>query len=213
MQKCKITKKIGLLAALIVSVPGFVCAEESVAPLSGPYFSMGVFAGGNFSQQTVSLRLPNGHQQTLSAELVTPSTNAGIRLGWGQVLTENIYLGLEAEGVVPFQSSTEQAVLGVRYVSKLRPEGAGFARVGWTSDGKSLFFVRAGAVNLSRTTEVPLYNYKSSADSGWAPAIGVGLEVALTKSVSIRLDMSHANASGETNLKTFQGALGISYRF
>ena len=213
MQNRRKAKSPLLLGAIFASLPGLAFATEPASPLAGPYMSIGVFAGGNFSQQTVSLRLPNGQQRTLSTELVTPTTNVGVRLGYGKVIFENIYLGAEAEGSLPFRASTEQYALGVRYITKTEAEGAGFVRLGWTPDGQSMVFVRAGALNLNRSVEVPQYNYRTKSDGGWAPAFGVGLEVGLSQNASVRLDMSHANTSGDSNLKTFQGSIGISYRF
>jgi outer membrane autotransporter protein len=138
---------------------------------------------------------------------------AGLRLGWGGMVQDNIYLSAELEGSIPFTATNTQTALGTEFRIKSGTEFAGFGRLGWSPDGRNLLFVRAGAINLNRSLEAPQFNYQSGTDNELAPAFGIGAEVVVSDRVSFRLDLTHAKGSGATDLKIFQGAVGLTYRF
>lgn len=188
-------------------------AQPSTPTLNGAYFSSGVFVGGDFSRQTIPLGIQNGQPRSLTTQIVTPSSMAGMRLGWGRVVQGGIYLGAELEGSMPFTATVSQTAVGTEFRAKSGLELAGFGRLGWSPDDRNLIFVRAGAISLNRSLEAPQFNYRSGPDNELAPAFGIGAEIAVTDRVSFRMDLTHARGSGETDLKIFQGAIGLSYRF
>jgi hypothetical protein len=207
-------KSLFFFTGLAISLSPLLAKAQEFSPkLNGAYFSSGVFAGGDFSRQTIPLGLRNGQSRDLTTEIVSPSSMAGLRLGWGSMVRENIYLSAELEGSIPFIAKNTQTALGTNFHVKSGVEFAGFGRLGWSSDGSNLLFVRAGAINLNRSLEVPQLNYQSGPNHEWAPAFGIGAEVSVSDRVSFRLDLTHARGSGATDLRIFQGAVGLTYRF
>lgn len=204
---------LAVVGVLISFAFGLAQAQQLPSNLHGAYFGAGVLVGGDFSRQTISLKLPNGQQRNLTAEIVSPTAMAGLRFGWGAMATDNLYLGAELEGSIPFVATQKQAVFGTTVQVKAGLEFAGFARLGWSPDGSNLLFVRAGAINLNRTLEAPQVGYRSGSTSQLVPAFGLGAEVAVSDRVSFRLDLTHAKDNGATDLQIFQGAVGLTYRF
>ena len=209
----KIKRFCAFAAFSITLAPLLAQAQEPAPTLNGAYFSSGIFVGGDFSRQTIPLRLQNGQQRNLTTEVVSPSSMAGLRLGWGGMVEDNIYLSAELEGSIPFTATNTQTALGTEFRIKSGIDYAGFGRLGWSPDGRNLLFVRAGAINLNRSLEAPQFNHQSGSDNELAPAFGIGAEVVVSDRVSFRLDLTHAKGSGATDLKIFQGAVGLTYRF
>jgi len=206
--------------AAVVMACGLLCSPASAREqnqsdrLTGPYVGAGLSVGATVSQHKVDtgIRIPN-FARTLSYENVSPSSQVELRLGWGTLAGSNFYLGLETEGLFPLQSRVENSLSNVQYNTLFGPELAAYGRLGWTPDGGTLLFVRAGAINLNRYVEAPKYGYSSKSDAGWAPIIGLGVEIPIYEKSFFRIDLSHADAGGKTEMKTYQASIGLGYRF
>jgi hypothetical protein len=108
------------------------------------------------------------------------AATAGLRAGWGHRFPAGLYLGAEAE--LFGASGRSRACVNGQCFSFTVDGGAGaFARAGWETQGRALFFVRGG-------TQVLFTNQGTQ----WAPAIGIGAEIPFAPRWRARLDITYA---------------------
>ncbi|BDG74074.1 hypothetical protein Rmf_40030 [Roseomonas fluvialis] len=137
----------------------------------------------------------------------------GARVGWGRLVTQHIYVGGEVEGLLPWNVTSRLNAYGVEYRARLRGEIGAFGRIGWSSDGRNLFFFRAGLV-------IPTQNFESvengnRARTEWTPVptFGIGAEIPLTASWAARMDVTYSWPSGVNVIESYRMNAGLVYRF
>lgn len=134
----------------------------------------------------------------------------GIRLGYGRILWEEFYFGGEADLSFPQLVEANLQVMGRSVTAGLRTEGSFYLRAGWTPNQETLLFVRAGVA-------VPRQVIQSGAFKAerWSPtpAVGVGIEHALTQHFSVRADITIMPAVTDNQIGSLRGTIGVAYRF
>lgn len=199
-----LTKAIALTATLI-AVPTAAQAET----FDGPY--VGVAAGWDRAEvdDRIVGTLP------LDADASQDSFLLGGYAGYNYKATENIVIGVEAafSGAVDDEvitTSGGQALeIDPRYSFDLT------ARAGYLVTDKALLYVRGGYANQRvRTTLVNADGEFRDSENldGWL--VGGGLEYALTKKISARLEYRYSdlgNDGGEFD--RHQTLVGVSYNF
>ena len=138
----------------------------------------------------------------------------GARVGWGTLLATHIYAGAELEGVAPYNVTSRLMAYGAEYRARLRNEVGAYARLGWTLDGGSLVFIRAGFSmprQVFQSTQSP--SGRNSADWSAVPAFGVGAEVPVWGPVFARVDVGYSMQHGANRLETYRLNAGLTLRF
>jgi hypothetical protein len=122
----------------------------------------------------------------------------GARAGWGHRWPSGVYVGFEGD-VFATNGRSRACVNGDCYAFSLRSGAGAYARLGWApDDGRSLFYIRAGAQGWNTA-------------QGWraVPAIGAGAEIPFARTWFVRVDGTYA-ADG---VETYQGTLSLGVRF
>jgi hypothetical protein len=181
------------------------------APVEGFYISG--FAGMAVLDSTVSFPATDQRPAAKFVDQGGDGVIFGGRLGWGTLVTQHTYLGGELEGLLPWNVTSRLMAFGVEYRARLRAEVGAFGRLGWSPDGRSLFFVRAGFV-------IPTQNFQSvengnNARADWTavPSIGGGTEISLSRSWSARIDVTYSWPSGTNVIESYRMTVGLTYRF
>jgi hypothetical protein len=134
----------------------------------------------------------------------------GVRLGYGRILWDEAYLGAELDVTFPQLAEANLQVLGRPVKAGLWTEGSLYFRAGWTPNRQTLFFIRGGIA-------VPRQVVQSGAFKAerWSatPAIGVGIEHALTEHLLARADITVMPAVTDNQMGSLRGTIGIAYRF
>lgn len=138
----------------------------------------------------------------------------GARVGWGTLLATYIYAGAEFEGVAPYNVTSRLMAYGAEYRARLRNEVGAYARLGWTSDGGSLVFIRAGfSMPRQIFASTQSADGRSRADWSAVPAFGVGAEVKVWGPVFARVDVGYSMQHGANRLETYRLNAGFTLRF
>lgn len=137
----------------------------------------------------------------------------GMRAGWGRMATRHLYLGTEAELTLPLNVTSRLMAYGAEYRARLRNEAGVFGRIGWSPEGNSLFFLRAGVT-------VPRQSFQSVRDgndpgTNWSvvPTIGLGAETHLTRNVAARIDATYSMPTGVNRIESYRLTAGLVWRF
>ncbi|MES2710043.1 MAG: hypothetical protein V4653_00535, partial [Pseudomonadota bacterium] len=120
---------------------GAVAQPRNATPNPVEGFYVGAFAGAIIVDSKVTIH-DNGTQS--SARLQDIGAILGLRGGWGMRLTPGLYVGAELEGLIPANVNSRYSALGQTYRRRIREEIGVYGRVGWSPDGQSLLFLRAG---------------------------------------------------------------------
>lgn len=123
---------------------------------------------------------------------------AGVRAGWGHRWPSGVYIGAEGD-VFATSGRSRACVNGECHSFTLRSGAGAYARLGWApDDGRSLFYIRAGAQAWNTS-------------AGWrvVPAIGAGAEIPFARTWFVRLDGTYA----VNGVETYQGTLSLGARF
>jgi opacity protein-like surface antigen len=133
-------------------------------------------------------------------------------LGYGHLFAGGFYLGAEFELAVPDNVVSRVRVYGREMRARLTTDGGVFVRGGYSWDGSSLLFVRAGV-----TAPRPAFETMDGREvsNRWlvTPAIGGGAEFAVTSAIALRADVTYTFPGGENPVDSLRGTLGLSYRF
>jgi outer membrane immunogenic protein len=139
----------------------------------------------------------------------------GLYLGYDQLVTPNIVLGLEAGLSAATKDRLERSESGaiVTIDPKYSLELSG--RAGYLLDPATLIYARGGYANLrvatKQTGKDGVLQQRSNLD-GWMA--GAGIERLLTSNVSTRLEYRYSDFNGNgSDMKRHQVLFGASYRF
>lgn len=202
-----------IIASALISLP--LLATQAAAsdrrPVEGPY--IGAFAGLIVLDSTVVFPATSTRPAAKFVDQGGDGIAFGLRAGWGRLVGENTYVGIELEGILPHNATSRLMAAGMEYRARLRSEVGLYGRLGWSPDGRNLIYTRFGLT-------VPKQNYQSvrepaNARAEWTPVptIGVGHEIALTDRVSTRVDVTYSFPNGPNILESYRMTLGLTYRF
>ncbi|MBR0655747.1 hypothetical protein [Plastoroseomonas arctica] len=187
-------------------------ARAQEAALGG--FYVNGFAGAAIIDSTVNFAATANRPAGRFVDQGGDGLLVGARLGWGTVLAPHLYAGVELEGVFPYNVTSRLMAYGAEYRARLRNEIGGYARVGWTSDGGSVVFARAGFSmprQIFQSTQSP--GGRNSAAWSAVPAFGVGAEVPVWGPVFARFDVGYSMQRGANRLETYRLNAGFTLRF
>ncbi len=188
-----------------------VQAQAQDLPVAGFYING--FAGAAIIDSTVSFAATAKRPAGRFVDQGGDGLLAGARLGWGTVLATHLYAGAELEGVVPYNVTSRLMPYGAEYRARLRNEVGAYARIGWTSEGGSLVFVRAGfSMPRQIFTSTQSHDGRSRADWSAVPAFGVGAEVPVWGPVFARVDVGYSLQHGANRLETYRLNAGFTLR-
>jgi opacity protein-like surface antigen len=197
-----------------MAVAGLLCLAGAVSPataqtrLDGAY--VGLQAGSVFFDSTVNTRRRIRGRE-LRFEQQEDGVLAGARLGYGWRSAAGLYLGAELEGLWGVDVDGGSSLLGIAYQGSYEGEGSGFVRLGYVLGDAVLLYARGGATY--ERYEMGINGGRRSA-SRVAPAFGVGLEVAVLESFSIRLDGTYSPPTGGSfEVEKYALTAGIGWYF
>ncbi|HYF09444.1 MAG TPA: outer membrane beta-barrel protein [Acetobacteraceae bacterium] len=195
-----------LLAALALLLPGAARAQED--RLSGLYIN--AFFGLAVLDSTVTVPGTGGAPPMRFVDQGGDGMIYGLRLGYGHRFSEGLYLGAEIEGLLPISVTSRLMAAGVEYRARLRQEIGAYGRVGYSLDGRSLLFFRAGL-----TVPHQVFETGAEAQSRRTPglALGAGAEVLVLPRVGIRLDGTWDLPAGRNDLESYRATLAVVWRF
>ncbi|NMJ42459.1 porin family protein [Roseomonas sp. JC162] len=185
--------------------------EPDLRPLNG--FYAGVFAGAIALDSTVSFAATDTRPAERYVDQGGDGFVVGLRGGWGQLISVHKYLGIEIEGLVPWNVTSRLNANGAEYRARLRSELGIYGRAGWSRDGQDLLFIRAGFTIPKQTYESVENHGTGTADWTPVPTIGAGAEIAISRRWAGRVDISYSFPHGDNVLESYRLTFGVSYRF
>lgn len=195
--------RLGLFGAALSGLSGAAWAEPRPghnAPVSG--FYAGVFAGAAVLDSTVDLPANGSSPGGRVVDQGGDGAVFALRAGWGTLISQHVYAGLEVEAFLPVNVDSRYSVNGTRYSMQLDNEIGAYARLGWSPNGVGLLFLRAGL-------GFPL----GSSEASVVPVIGAGAEVPIGQRFAGRVDISHAFPHGESRIESYRLTAGPVMRF
>lgn len=227
---------VATAVAVVCAMFGTSAAARAQDRLSGLY--IGAFVGGAYLDTTLVTPAIT-HRQTTEVDISVPTPQGtvlvrrsvpvsvtfpsqrikdqggngvvfGARFGYGTILWDRIYVGAEAEVTFPQMAESSRELFGQTYRGTLNTEAALFVRAGYTLNGQTLFYGRAGVAVPRQRVEVG-----STTVERWfpTPAVGVGVEHALTPKIALRMDLTMYPAVEDNQIGSYRGVVGVSYRF
>ena len=172
-------------------------SEAAVFPIEG--FYVGAFAGAIVVDSKVTLR---GNGTQTSARLRDTGAALGLRGGWGMRLTPSLYAGLELEGMFPIDVNSSYSALGQTYRREIYSEIGAYGRLGWSPDGQSLLFLRAGTA-ASMGGDYPAF----------VAVIGAGAEMPISQRLAGRVDVAYSFPFTRNHVEIYRLTAGVVLRF
>ena len=201
--------------ALAMSMPLLPAAawsqEPATTPVSGFYAN--IFAGMIVLDSTIVFPATATRPAAKFVDQGGDGAIFGARLGWGTLVTRNIYLGAEIEGTYPWNVTSRLMAFGAEYRARLRSEIGAFGRIGWSPDGRSMAFFRAGVTVPRQNFEAVQDGANTGADWRVVPALGLGAEVALSRHLAFRVDATYSMPNGDNLFESYRLNAGLTYRF
>lgn len=199
--------RAALLLALLLQ-PLAAAAEAREDRLSG--VTLGAFFGLAVLDSTVTAPRPGGGAPLRFVDQGGDGMIYGLRLGYGRLLAGGVYLGAEIEGLLPIGVTSRLNAAGVEYRARLREELGAYGRIGWSPDGRTLLYLRAGL-----TVPHQVFETGTGAQSRSTPAValGAGAEVFVTRQLGIRLDGTWDLPAGRNDLESYRVSAGLVWRF
>ncbi|WP_198377688.1 outer membrane beta-barrel protein [Neoroseomonas rubea] len=196
-----------LLAAALAATALPAAAEE--ARLNGVY--LGVFGGMAVIDSTVVIPATATRPAAKFVDQGGDGAILGLRAGWGTMISRHGYAGVEGEFLLPIEVTSRLMALGVEYRDRLRNEFGLYGRLGWSPEGNSLFFLRAGMT-------IPRQSFDAvpgASRETWsvAPAIGLGAETHLSRHLVARIDATYSWPSGDNRMESYRMTAGLAWRF
>lgn len=196
----------------LLTAPGFAFAEDAdTRALNG--FYAGVFAGAIVLDSTVVFQPTSTQPGAKYVDQGGDGLAVGLRGGWGRLISVHKYIGIEIEGIVPYNVTSRLNAMGNEYRARMRSEVGAYARAGWSRDGQDLLFVRAGFTIPKQTYESVQNQANGRADWSPVPTIGAGAEIGIARNWAGRLDISYSFPHGDNVLESYRLTFGVSYRF
>lgn len=186
-------------------------SEPDQRPLNG--FYAGVFAGAIALDSTVSFSATATQPAERYVDQGGDGFVVGLRGGWGELISVHKYLGIEIEGMVPWNVTSRLNANGTEYRARLRSEVGVYGRAGWSRDGQDLLFIRAGFTMPKQTYESVQNQGTGRADWTPVPTIGAGAEIAMSRRWAGRVDISYSFPHGDNVLESYRLTFGVAYRF
>lgn len=196
-----------LLAAAIAAAALPAAAQE--VRLNG--FYLGVFGGMAAIDSTVTIPATDTRPAAKFVDQGGDGAVVGLRGGWGTMISRHGYAGIEADLLLPINVTSRLMAMGVEYRDRLRNEFGLFGRLGWSPEGNSLFFLRAGMTIPRQSFE----NVPGGTRDTWsvAPAIGLGAETHLTYNLVARIDATYSWPTGDNRMESYRMTAGLAWRF
>jgi len=207
-----IAPKLKMLACITTAMLPAATSIAQPATVAGFYIN--AFAGAAIIDSTVNFAATANRPAGRFVDQGGDGLLVGGRVGWGAIVATNLYTGVELEGVAPYNVTSRLMAYGAEYRARLRNEVGAYARVGWTSDGGSLVFARAGFSmprQIFQSTQSP--SGRNSAEWSAVPAFGVGAEVPIWGPVFARVDVGYSMQHGANRLETYRLNAGLTLRF
>lgn len=196
-------RRAGLLAAILCGLSGAAWAQPQPghnAPVSG--FYAGVFVGAAVLDSTVDFPASGSSPSGRVVDQGGDGVVFALRAGWGTLISQHVYAGLEAEAFLPVDVESRYSVNGTRYRTQLENEVGAYARLGWSPNGFGLLFLRVGI-------GIPLGSSETSA----IPVIGAGAEVPIGQRFAGRVDISYSFPYGDSRIESYRLTAGLVMRF
>jgi outer membrane immunogenic protein len=193
-------KKIALVA---ITAAAFAATSAHADTFSGP--SVGV--QGGWEQNNVNNPTTAVGPTTVHAKGDTGTI--GVFAGYDYKLTPQVVVGAQAELNFPVTAHFGD---GVTTIDPKRSIDLSL-RAGYLLDQKTLAYVRAGYANQRDSVAIPtLATYVSGSQNGWL--VGAGLERAVTKNVTGRIEYRYTDLSeGNGKWDRHQVLAGVAYHF
>ena len=195
------------VACLLLPCSAFAVEDR----LSG--FYIGGFAGAAVIDSTVELPATETTPAVKFVDQGGDGAIFGLRLGWGTMLSRQAYAGIEAEAIIPHEVTSRLMAMGVEYRARLRGEVGLYGRLGWSVDGNTLLFLRAGLSVPRQTFTSPRHAGGEDTDWSVAPGFGLGIETHLTRNLLVRMDIHYSAPSGTNSLELYHLTAGLAWRF
>ena len=197
-----------LLPAIALAATALPAAAQEVR-LNG--FYLGVFGGIAVIDSTVSFPATATRPAVKFVDQGGDGAVAGLRAGWGSMIGRHGYAGIEGDLLLPINVTSRLMAMGVEYRDRLRNEFGVFGRLGWSPEGNSLFFLRAGLTVARQSFE----NVPGGTRDTWsvAPAIGLGAETHLSRRLVARIDATYSWPTGENRMEAYRMTAGLAWRF
>lgn len=203
----------GLLAVLgaVVGAPAQAHPSETSDRLSGIY--IGAFAGAVVLDSTVRFATEKPKGGPKLVDQGGDGQIGGLRAGWGAMLNDHVYLGLEVEASKTHRAISRYNSHRSDYQSNLEGDFGTYGRLGWSPEGNSLIFVRAGVSAQDYKVRASRRLVGHLGGAVVAPSLGLGLETHLTPGLAARIDATHAMPTGPLQQETYRVTMGLSWRF
>ncbi|WP_137124870.1 hypothetical protein [Roseomonas sp. HF4] len=195
------------ILATVIGLAGPAAAQED--RLGG--FHIGIFGGEAILDSTVTIPATATSPGAVFVDQGGDGFIFGARAGWGRLVTERAYLGIEGEAIVPYNVTSRLNALGVEYRARLRNEFGVYGRIGYAPARDGMVYFRAGLT-------VPRQSFQSTggqdgADWTLVPAFGVGGEIHVTHDIALRVDATYSVPSGANRIESWRLTGGILWRF
>jgi hypothetical protein len=196
-------------ALLAAGLLGAAPAHAQEVRLDG--FYLGVFGGMAVVDSTVVIPATATRPAAKFVDQGGDGAVVGLRAGWGRLVSRHVYLGVEGEFLLPINVTSRLMALGVEYRDSLRNEFGVHGRVGWSPEGNSLFFLRAGMTIPRQSFE----NVPGGSRETWsvAPSIGLGAETHLSRHLVARIDATYSWPTGDNRMESYRMTAGLAWRF
>lgn len=197
-----------LLPAIALAATALPAHAQEVR-LNG--FYLGVFGGMAVIDSTVTIPATATRPAAKFVDQGGDGPVVGLRAGWGSMISRHGYAGIEADLLLPIDVTSRLMAMGVEYRDRLRNEFGVFGRLGWSPEGNSLFFLRAGMTIPRQSFE----NVPGGTRDTWsvAPAIGLGAETHLSRRLVARIDATYSWPTGENRMESYRMTAGLAWRF
>jgi opacity protein-like surface antigen len=196
-------------AAFLLGAAGpALAAEERLAG-----FHVGAFGGATILDSTVTLPAAPGRPAATFVDQGGDGFIFGLRAGWGTMIDERAYAGIEGEFLVPYNVTSRLMALGAEYRARLRNEFGLYGRLGYAPSADAMVYLRAGVTLPRQSFQSVGSAAPGGADWTLVPAFGLGGEVHVTRDVALRFDVTYSIPSGENRIESWRMTAGVLWRF
>ena len=207
----KVKEMVSALIAAVAILATAPAARAEESRFSG--FHLGAFAGVALIDSTVEFPATATHPAAKFVDQGGDGPIFGIRGGWGAMIGDQTYAGVEGEFLVPYNVTSRLMALGVEYRARLRNEFGLYGRIGIMPDRASLLYLRAGLTIPRQNFEVVQGGNAPGADWSLVPAIGLGAEGFVSRNLALRLDATYSVPTGTNKMESWRVTAGVVWHF